>query len=219
MSRNIQVHSVKSPLQSRSQDTLDRIAQAGRDLLESKDWDEISVDELVRRAQSSVGSFYARFKDKDGLLDYLDATHTQEIIESFKPLLSNEGDTEMDLENLIRKLMSSLAVYHRSQRGLVRALLSPTNSKRRPTSSSTIGSLRSTLLKILTILDRKRYAMNHPNPRRGIALGLSFALSAMRDQILSPDLTLNEETVSEKELVEELSLLMLSYLGVRSRRR
>ncbi len=59
---------VRAPQQARSQETLDRILDAAEALVTEKGFEEATVAEVARRAESSVGAFYARFRDKTGLL-------------------------------------------------------------------------------------------------------------------------------------------------------
>ncbi|GIU84671.1 MAG: hypothetical protein KatS3mg008_1446 [Acidimicrobiales bacterium] len=47
---------------------MDRFLDATAELLEDRPFEEISVQDIVRRAGRSVGSFYGRFRDKDGVL-------------------------------------------------------------------------------------------------------------------------------------------------------
>ena len=62
---------VRPPQQARSQQTLDRLLDAAEALAAEKGFDDTTVAEVARRAGSSVGAFYTRFKDKDGLLHAL----------------------------------------------------------------------------------------------------------------------------------------------------
>jgi AcrR family transcriptional regulator len=57
--------------QSRAADTAQRFASAALRLLAHKPLAEISVLEIVERAESSVGAFYARFACKEALVDWL----------------------------------------------------------------------------------------------------------------------------------------------------
>ena len=59
---------VRPPRQARSQETLDRILDAAEALVAEKGFGDATVADIARRAESSVGAFYARFKDKEGLL-------------------------------------------------------------------------------------------------------------------------------------------------------
>ena len=48
-----------------------RIAKASLEILGEEGADGLTVQAIVQRAGSSVGSFYARFDGKEDLLDYL----------------------------------------------------------------------------------------------------------------------------------------------------
>jgi AcrR family transcriptional regulator len=63
--------SPKPPTQARSRKTLERIVGAGLALLEQGGPDAVTVQAVVARAGSSVGSFYARFHSKEDLLEHL----------------------------------------------------------------------------------------------------------------------------------------------------
>ena len=60
------------PKQHRSRRTLQRIARAALELIAQNGVEGTTVGAIVRRAGSSVGSFYARFDGKGDLLLYLD---------------------------------------------------------------------------------------------------------------------------------------------------
>lgn len=62
---------VRTPRQARSQETLERFVEATRQLLADRSFDEITVHDIVAAADRTVGSFYARFDDKDAVLHVL----------------------------------------------------------------------------------------------------------------------------------------------------
>jgi AcrR family transcriptional regulator len=65
---------LSSPLpakQNRSRKTRDALLAAGWKLLAKTSWDSLSVNDIVAEADSSVGSFYSRFADKDSYFDSL----------------------------------------------------------------------------------------------------------------------------------------------------
>ena len=59
--------------QTRSRKTRDALLAAGWKLLVKCSWDRLSVNDIVAEADSSVGSFYSRFADKDSYFDSLAA--------------------------------------------------------------------------------------------------------------------------------------------------
>ena len=62
---------VRAPRQARSQETLGRFVEATRRLLQERSFDDITVHDIVAAADRTVGSFYARFDDKDAVLHVL----------------------------------------------------------------------------------------------------------------------------------------------------
>ena len=80
MAAKPELHWVRPPRQARSQETLDRILDAAEALVAEKGFEDTPVSEIVQRAGSSVGAFYARFHDKDGLLHALYERYYEEAV-------------------------------------------------------------------------------------------------------------------------------------------
>lgn len=77
---------VRAPRQARSQATLERFVEATRQLLEQQSFEEITVADIVERAERTVGSFYARFDDKYAVLHVLvDRLHQRigDVLDAF----------------------------------------------------------------------------------------------------------------------------------------
>jgi AcrR family transcriptional regulator len=62
---------VRMPRQARSEETLARFLDATAELLADRPFAEIPVNDIVERADRTVGSFYARFGDKASVLRVL----------------------------------------------------------------------------------------------------------------------------------------------------
>ena len=62
---------INAPKQTRSRATLERISAAAVELIGEQGVEATTVAQIVARAESSVGSFYARFNTKEDLLEYL----------------------------------------------------------------------------------------------------------------------------------------------------
>lgn len=71
-----------TPLQARSQQTLDAILDACDHLLVSRSFEKISMQDIAAEAGISVGNVYNRFKDKEALINYVIASHQQSALES-----------------------------------------------------------------------------------------------------------------------------------------
>src|SRR3954451_11796893 len=58
---------IRPPLQNRSRESLERVLEAGQELLEEEGWEGFTVQEVSRRAKVSIGSIYARAPSKEAL--------------------------------------------------------------------------------------------------------------------------------------------------------
>ncbi len=72
---------VQPAKQDRSRKTQDRILRATEKLLRREQFEAISVRRIVEEAGTSIGSFYARFRDKHALLPVLYAEYEVQLQE------------------------------------------------------------------------------------------------------------------------------------------
>ena len=70
---------VQPPKQDRSRDTKDRILRATEKLLRREAFEAVSVRRIIEEARTSIGSFYARFRDKNALLPVLYAEYEVQL--------------------------------------------------------------------------------------------------------------------------------------------
>ena len=204
---------VRPPRQARSRATLDRILRATHELLEEKRFDDITIAEIVERAQSSIGAFYVRFSDKAALLDYIDELYAREMVEAAEvgARASTSGST---LEEDVRGLVAFLARVHRIQPGLLRTLIV---EARRQGEGAFRERTRRMNRRVPALMDRLLVhsgEMGHPEPRRAVYLGLMMVLSAIREVTLFPEGLAEFVDYDEDELVDELTSAYLRYLRV-----
>ena len=106
---------VNPPQQARSRKTLERIVRAALDILDQEGPDGVTVQAVVARARSSVGSFYARFRGKEDLLEYLEERVWKEAEERWQERLRERDWTALSLEELVRGAVRLLADARRSR--------------------------------------------------------------------------------------------------------
>ena len=109
------------PLQARSREKLERVLVACEALLETQLFEEITMAELARRARVAVGTLYTRFKSKDDLLPALFARHDAAVAQRVERLMGSLAQ-EPSLKARIQTLVDFAVDYHRTHRGLLRAL-------------------------------------------------------------------------------------------------
>jgi AcrR family transcriptional regulator len=123
-SETFELRWVKPARQDRSRDTHLRYVEAAQRLLaRGKSFAEISVAELAKEASSSVGAFYSRFRDKEGLLHVLQIELNREGSATATETMRISRAAQVPLEVLIRGFVMFAVNYYKQQQGLRRALL------------------------------------------------------------------------------------------------
>ena len=110
------------PLQRRSQNTLDAISLATRKLLQTRSFKALTIQDIVNEANSSTGSFYARFKGKKALLHYLHEELATRSVKDLQDFLDSGEITMVTKEELAERLVPDLVRSHMEYRGVYRAI-------------------------------------------------------------------------------------------------
>ena len=103
----------KPPVQARSRATMERLIQVGHQML-AEDSLNLGVTEIARRADCSVGSFYARFSGKRDFLHRLHRELLDEWAELVRDCLSSPSQ---DLEQDLTQYLESLRAWSEKYRG------------------------------------------------------------------------------------------------------
>lgn len=195
--------SLNPPKQDRSRQTLERIVAASLELLATEGPAGLTVHKVVDKADSSVGSFYARFKGKDDLLDYLGSRIWTEALERWSTALESRNWSELSLPEMVEGSVGLLIDAQRSRSAYLRALdwaaAGPSDAYR---------TFRSELLSGLAdILLRRAGEMTHPNPRLAVRIGLRAVLG-----IVEAEFRESRDRLSRETLIDECRALLLGYL-------
>lgn len=205
---------VQQPRQARSRETMTQILDAAAQILESKTFEELTLTEVVQRAGTSVGAFYGRFKDKEGLLHALDERFFQEFERGFYDLIHQPGWAAQPLPCLIRQTVGFLAAMYGKNRGVLRSL----NLKARLYGDSRFKereqrAWNELFPQLQDILLRHQAEMTHPNPALATQLGFQQMFFALREFLLWEPLR-DSTPYDEDQLADELVRAYLAYLGV-----
>jgi len=99
---------------------MERLIAATIYLLEERRPAEVSVQDIVTEANSSVGSFYARFKSKEDLLEYVRTRMWLDAIERWRTARDARRWDDLDLAALVRgliRLFDQVETLHLKARG------------------------------------------------------------------------------------------------------
>jgi AcrR family transcriptional regulator len=196
-----------APKQSRSRRTLERIVAAGLALLEEGGPDAVTVQAVVARARSSVGSFYARFKGKDDLLAHLRDQVRESAATRWAETVDREA-WEASLPGMVTRavglLLDSRPDYDERIRAADRLVADGEDDEPR----------RKALAELVGRLLQRREEITHPNPELAVRIGLSAVLG-VAEHARTTSTTASD--VDAEELREECVKLLLAYLTGRGR--
>ena len=191
------------PKQARSRRTLERIVAASLELLATEGPDGLTVHAVVDKADSSVGSFYARFKGKDDLLDYLGERLWGEALERWHALLRSQDWSTYELAGLIRASVGLLVDAQRSRSAYLRALDRAAGS-----GQNAYGHFRDQVVDgVVELLLHRRAEIAHDDPARAVWIGVRGVVGVI-DADGRESSRLDRET-----LVEECATLLYGYLS------
>lgn len=112
---------VKPAMQERSRKRHNDLIGAGKDLLRTKDFDDIPVSAIALTAGCAVGSFYNRFEDKDAFFTALQMHVLREIKESSEQWFDAQDWESRPVPELVSALVNWVVPIFIEHRGLIRA--------------------------------------------------------------------------------------------------
>ena len=208
------LETVATPKQARSERTLHRLLDAAEALIEQNGLAEVSVPEIARRARSSVGGFYARFRDKNELLRALEERFFREQRVRLERLTKPDTWGDTSLASIVRACMRELVEVFRERRELIRAFVA-----RAVVDVEFRGEAlrfeREVADKVGALLLTRPGAIGHPRPEPAVALAVGIVFGSMIAAVLFGDTSHVFARLSDEEAADELARNFLGYLEVR----
>jgi AcrR family transcriptional regulator len=201
---------VRPPQQARTRATLTRLLDAAEDLFAEKSFDEVGVADLTRRARTSVGGFYRRFRDKDGLLQAVHERFCDDARATADVALDPAQWSGASLAEIVEKVTAFLVEIYRDRKGLLRAFM-----LRGPADAIVRERTESVFQYIATrwrgLASERRAEIAHPAPEEAATFGLRVVVGTL-DYWIQLDPPAPE--LDEQKLTRELTRVFTSYLGV-----
>lgn len=209
------LRSVAQPKQARSEDSLLRLLDAAESLLEERPFGEVSIADIARRARSSVGGFYARFRDKDELLLALQERFVTELEKRFAVVEAEieASGSSAEFADLMRPSLHLLVDVYRARRGLLTAFASRVADNRRLYHAA-MAFRRNVIERFTRLILRFREHINHPDPELAADLSVQFAIGFMEQTLTAGRVRVAGELLPEGRIEEELQRAVCAYLGV-----
>lgn len=194
----------RPPRQTRSQRTLERIVRASLQILDEEGVAGLTVQAIVERSGSSVGSFYARFAGKEELLDYLGERVWREAAQRWDQALASRDWNGLDTASLLDGAVRLLGEAGRSRASYLRALERAPGAR-----DDAYGSFQAHVAAgVESLLLGRRGELAHPDPGVAVTLGLRAVVALLEDA--SPGAPGAE--IPWDRRVEEASRLLRTYL-------
>lgn len=204
---------VRAPRQARSQATLERFVEAAQDLLAARPFEEITVADIVGRAERTVGSFYARFEDKYAVLhvlvDRLDA-RIRDLVQAFCDPVRWEDRPVSDF--VLESVRLNVLAYRRSN-SLFRAALTAAATDER-FRERRMRTMQSCAERQKAFLLTRADELDCPDPARASDMMFELVAATLDHELLFGRFTTTSPQ-SDAELVQELTDQCLHVLGVR----
>lgn len=212
------LQAVAGPKQARSERTLQRLLDAAEALIEEKGHAAVSIPEIARRARSSVGGFYARFRDKHELLRALEERHFIAVWQRLEAVADARRWANASTTEIVQAAVDLLVGITRERRRLIAAFLVSAIQD----AAIREGGLRFRRRveeRIRALLLPRRAEMNHPDPALAIDLAVQTAFALMNHHVLIEKTEAAGRPVSDDDLRRELTTMFLRYVGIDPARR
>jgi AcrR family transcriptional regulator len=207
------LHWVKPPQQARSQKTLERLLDAAEELIAERGVASVTVSEVVRRAGSSVGAFYARFPDKDALLATLHERSCAEALATAELALDPARWESVDLATAVLEIVKFAGVLYRERRGIVIAFIElsagdPSFAERRALLETETGA------RLLAFLRLRESEVAHADLAVAAQVSIRMILSTLEyGAMIFRGEGRDASGLSDEKIASELTRAVLGYLG------
>jgi AcrR family transcriptional regulator len=202
------------PLQARSQRTLDALLDAAAALLRERPYHELGVSEIIRRAGSSTGSFYARFPDKSSLLHALHERNSQGgsiLAKALREECTKLVEQGASGSAVAHRWVARVVRGHRSQRGVLRAVAIEAfqDERYRRRARTTMSRLSETAAEVLRPFRGKRTTRAFD---ADVAFAVRLVIATLDQQLFLPLSGADALAESEATLVRRLTDVFVRYV-------
>ena len=194
------------PAQERSRETVERLTDAIETLLLTRRFEDITVQDIVRRSGRSVGSFYARFAGKDALLPHLYQRYHDRLEASLQPRLKRVDWEALDFPDTVSTLVDLLIAVYDERRGLIRVLSLFARTHPDALPADIVPHRRRIYEPFVQILVRHRERISHTDPEAAIRFGLFLVSSVLREKILFGDAPHSRVTPLSRDALRQESI-------------
>jgi len=206
---------INAPRQERSQKTLEKLLDAAESLIREGGLEAVTVPAVVAKGDSSVGSFYARFPDKNALLETLHERACNQTIWTAEHALDPKLWVGRSLEEIVEAMVSFAVRTFGSRRSVMTAFHRALGHDRAYAERRARNGVE--LARLATrLFESHRVRIRHPDFEGSVAMALRVLTATLEQRNGFAASGIVEVDVSDEVLERELARLVLSYLDVRA---
>jgi len=206
---------VRAPLQDRSKRTLERLLDAAEEIIRARGVAALTIPAVAQAAQSSVGSFYARFPDKAALLRTLHERACEQSVATAEAALDPARWEGVPTEAVIRAFATFAVGLFAERRPMMLAFSAELGgdagfaARRARTAAGIARALRGLLL-------GRRASIGHPAPELAVDMALRLVTGVLEQRNALEAGGVPEVEIADAVLIDELTRAVLGYLDVRA---
>ncbi|MDG2332984.1 MAG: TetR/AcrR family transcriptional regulator [Myxococcota bacterium] len=202
---------IRPARQARTQQTLERLLDASELLLQDKGFDDIHVSEIALRANTSVASFYRRFKDKNALLYSLHERFTLAAMATADDALDPNRWADSSIREILESFLPFLIEVLQSQSELQRAVYRIALSDESIRELS--NRLRHDVLSgVSRLLLARRSEIRHPEPESAVPFALVQAAALLTEWYLTGMKDTSILHLTDRQIANQIVQSCCSYL-------
>jgi AcrR family transcriptional regulator len=202
---------IRPPLQRRSAESLERVLQAGLDVLTDIGFEGFTLLEVSRRAGVSIGSIYARVPSREALILAIHERAMASMTEQEQQFERDSAREGLSPRELVETLVADMANIMLRNGRMLRVFMrqAPMNTeiwKRGAENSHVTAQL------FRAALESHRDDLRHPDPDLGIDIGYRMVYCTIARRITHGPQFESGVEVTDEELVRELGRAVADYL-------
>lgn len=206
----VRLDGVAPAMQARSQATFNALVHAGRRVMDTKDFEAVSIQEIARTAGSSIGAFYGRFANKEVFFAAIQEMTVSNIEAGMRallaaPLVAQGGDSEF-LFTIARFWIG----FYRTHRGLYVASFK--HSRTRPGAWTPFKRLGRDLVSLVTKqLVPRLQRLGKPRSEREIRIAFQFVNGLLVNAVVNDPGPLS---LDDAEMERSVARFLCAYFGI-----
>lgn len=201
----------KRPTQARAQVTVDAILRAAAHILRTQGWDACNTNAVAKRAGVSIGSLYQYFPSKEALLAAIAEAHAEEGLRVLMEAVTAASQRPRSMQETVRHYIRAMVSLHAVDPKLHRVL-----SEQVPRLRGGLNVVQRTSHHAASLV-RGWLETQRQHFRRVDLDAATFVLVTAVEAVTHLDVLPRPAGFTHEVLVEELTQLVLGYLGVKRR--